>query len=186
MIGRFSALVIALTFALAAASAQAEIRKLMKLGDGSLTPHFELILTPPKDWVEDKVASRENGVQMLLPRGRNFGNAPALMYVKVSYRRDKQSLEDFVGNSQKRWREQVPDSKIEKLPDVGRASGQPAYLSYRYENPSRPQQRFEAVSFGIDSDKDGNDFFLMVAVTGKDKKAIDQAMPSYNAFLKAH
>ena len=61
-----------------------------------------------------------------------------------------------------------------------------AFVSYRYENPSWPQQRFEAVSFGIDQDKDGNDFFLMVAVTGKDKKAIDQAMAAYNAFLRAH
>ncbi len=80
----------------------------------------------------------------------------------------------------------MPDTKIEKLTDVERAAGRPAYLSYRYENPSRPQQRFETVSFGLDSDKDGNDFFVMVAVTGKDKKAIDQAMTTYNAFLKAH
>ena len=108
------------------------------------------------------------------------------MYVKVSSRRNKQSVEEFVSNSQKRWREAVPDTKIEKIADVERANGQPAYVSYRYENPSRPQQRFEAVSFGIDSDKDGNDFFVMVAVTGKDKKAVDQAMATYNAFLKAH
>ena len=97
-----------------------------------------------------------------------------------------QTVEEFVTNSQKRWRESVPDTKIEKSGEVERSGGQPAYVSYRYENPSRPQQRFEAVSFGIDSDKDGNDFFVMIAVTGRDKKAIDQALASYNAFLKAH
>jgi hypothetical protein len=175
-----------LAFTLAASSAQAEVRKLMKLGPGTLTPHFELVLTPPKDWIEEKEASKENGVQIMVPRGRHFGNAPALMYVKVSNRQDKQSLEDFVGNSQKRWREQVSDTKIEKLADVQRASGQPAFVSYRYENPSRPQQRFEAVSFGIDKDNDGNEFFVMVALTGRDKKAIDQGMTPYNAFLKTH
>ena len=178
---------IALTLLLSPTSTQAEIRKLMRLGDGRLTPSFELILTPPKNWVEEKEASKANGVQMMVPRGRDYHSAPALMYVKVSYRRDKeQTIERFVSNSQKRWREQVPDSRIEKLADIERASGRPAYLTYRYENPSRPQQRFEAVSFGIDSDKDGNDFFVMVAVTGKDKKAIDQAITAYNAFLKAH
>ncbi len=184
---RVAAVGLALTLMLPALSAQAEIRKLMLVGGGKLTPSFELVLTPPKGWIEEKEASMENRVQMLVPRGKDFHSAPALLYVKISHRQDKQqSVEEFVGNSQKRWREQVPDTKIEKLADVERASGRQAYLSYRYENPSRPQQRFEAVSFGIDSDKDGNDFFVMIAVTGKDKKAIDQAMTSYIAFLKAH
>jgi hypothetical protein len=171
---------------LAASSAYAEVRKLMKIGDGQLTPSFELVLAPPRGWIEEKEASRDNGVQIMVPRGRHFGNAPALMYVQISVRRDKQSLEDFVGNSQKRWREQVHDTKIEKLADVARANSQPAFVSYRYENPSRPQQRFEAVSFGLDKDNDGNEFFVMVALTGQDKKAIDLGMAPYNAFLKAH
>ena len=38
-----------LAFTLAASSVQAEVRKLMKLGPGTLIPHFELVLTPPKD-----------------------------------------------------------------------------------------------------------------------------------------
>ena len=165
---------------------QAEIRKLMIIGDGKLIATFELILTPPKDWVEDKAASQENGVQIMVPRGRNFGNAPALMYVKVSSRRDKQSTEDFVATSQDRWRKAVPNTKIEKFGEVARDNGQAAYVTYRYENPSRPQQRFEAVSFAIDGDKDGNEFFVMVTLTGRDKKAIDRALVPYNAFLKTH
>ena len=178
---------IALILLSSAPPAQAEIRKLMNISGGKMEPIFELILTPPQGWIEEKEATKRNRVQMLVPRGKDFGSAPALIYVKVSYRRDKeQTVKQFVENSQKRWLEQVTDSKIQKIPDVERVSGRPAYVSYRYENPSRPQQRFEAVSFGLDSDKDGNDFFVMVAVTGKDKKAIDQAMPAYNAFLKAH
>ena len=184
--GLLAVSVAVLAFTLTAGVAQAEVRKLMKLGPGTLIPYFELLLTPPKGWTEEKEASKQNGVQILVPRGRHFGNAPALMYVKVSNRLDKQSLEEFVGNSQKRWREQVTDTKIEKLTDVQRTSGQPAFASYRYENPSRPQQRFEAVSFGIDKDNDGNEFFVMVALTGRDKKAIDRGMTPYNAFLKVH
>jgi hypothetical protein len=187
---RFAAAALALLFSAAlfsTTSARAEIRKLMNVTDGKLIPKFEMILTPPKDWVEEKEASKANGVQMMVPRGKDYHSAPALMYVKVSYRRDKeQTVEQFVENSQKRWRENVSDTKIDKLADVERTDGRPAYLSYRYENPSRPQQRFEAVSFALDSDKDGNDFFVMVALTGKGKKEIDQAMTAYNAFLKEH
>ena len=185
---RFAAALALLSTALiSTTSAQAEIRKVMDIGDGKLIPRFEMILTLPKDWVEEKEASKANGVQMLVPRGKNFHSAPALMYVKISYRREKeQTIEQFVENSQKRWRENVADTKIDKLADVERTGGRPAYLSYRYENPSRPQQRFEAVSFALDTDKDGNDFFVMVALTGKGKKEIDQAIAAYNAFLKAH
>lgn len=178
---------IALTFALSATPAQGEVLKFLRMcPEQKLCPYYELVLEPPKDWIEDKEASKQNGVQMMVPRGRNFGNAPALMYVKISSRPDNQSVEDFVRVSQERWRRSVRDTKIEKIADVERTSGQPAFVSYRYENPSQPQQRFEAVSFALDKDKDGNTFFVMVALTGKDKKAIDQAMGAYNEFLKAH
>ena len=121
MLCRLAVLVLTVLFS---ATSQAEIRKLMGIGDGKLTPRFELILTPPKGWVEEKEASKANGVQMLVPRGKDFHSAPALMYVKVSYRRDKeQTVEQFIDNSQKRWRESVPDTKIEKLADVERAGG---------------------------------------------------------------
>ena len=109
--------VLVLTVLFSATSAQAEIRKLMGIGDGKLTPRFELILTPPKGWVEEKEASKANGVQMLVPRGKDFHSAPALMYVKVSYRRDKeQTVEQFIDNSQKRWRESVPTPRSKSSP----------------------------------------------------------------------
>jgi len=136
---------LALSFLLPATSAQAEIRKLMILNPGMLSATYELVLTPPKGWTEDQVASEQNGVQILVPRGRTFGNAPALMYVKISSRRNNQSTEEFVSNSQKRWRESVRDTKISKIADVERANGKSAFVSYRYENPSQAQQRFEAV-----------------------------------------
>ncbi len=172
---------------LAASAARAEVLKLMKTcPNQQLCPSFELVLKPPPDWVEDKQASQQMGVQVMVPRGRDFQSAPAVMYVKVSWNRDKQSVEDFVRVSQERWRQSVRDSKIDRITDIERANGQAAFVSYRYENPSRPQQRFEAVSFGLDKDKDGNQFFVMVALSGKDKKAIDDAMTPYRAFLRSH
>ena len=187
MNARLMAFGLAFACMLSAAPAHAEVLKFLRMCPGQkLCPFYELVLKPPRDWIEDKEASKQNGVQIMLPRGRTFGNAPALMYVKISSRQDDQSVEDFVRVSQERWRKSAADTKIERIADVARTNGRPAFLSYRYENPSMPQQRFEAVSFGLDKDKDGNDFFVMVTITGKDKKAIDRAMIPYNAFLKAH
>ena len=172
---------------LASTSPRAEVLKLVRMCSGQqLCPYYELVLKPPEKWFMDKEASKQNGVQMMLPQGKNFGNADAVMYVKVSLREKGQDLADFIRVSQERWKQAVSDAKISKIADVERANGMPAFISYRYENPSRPQQRFEAVSFAHDKDKDGNEFVLMVALTGMQKKAIDQAMTPYNAFLKTH
>jgi hypothetical protein len=168
-------------------SAAAEVKKFMQICDGQrLCPFYRLALTPPKDWVVEEAASKQYNMQMLVPRGLTFGNAPAVIYVKVSLRDKDQSLDEFVRVSQERWRRSVRDTKIDKQPDIERANGQPAYLSFRYVNPSRPQQAFEAVSFAHDKDSDGNEFTLMVVVTGSKKDAIDKAMTPYQAFLKAH
>lgn len=187
MNARFASFGFALVFILSAAPAQAEILKALRMcPEQQLCPVFELAIEPPNDWVFDQEASEQNGVQILLPRGRSFGDAPTLIYVKVSVRQDGQSVEDFVRVSQERWRQSMADTRIEKMEDVARANGKPAFLSYRYENPSVPQQAFEAVSFGLDQDKEGNDYVVMVTITGQDKAAIDQAMPAYTAFLAAH
>ena len=48
------------------------------------------------------------------------------------------------------------------------------------------EQAYELGAFGIDTDKDGNEFVLDVVMTGADKAALDRAEKDYVAFLKAH
>lgn len=167
-------------------TAGAEVQKLMQVCNGKLCPLFTVALTPPQDWDLDKAASEENRVQMLVPRGLNFHDARAVIYVRVSPKDKDQPLSDFIRVSQERWRQSVSDTKISKMPSVERGNGKGAFEPFRYENPSRPQQPFEIVAFGIDSDKDGNDFVLTVVMSGKDQKAIEQALASYQDLLRGH
>jgi hypothetical protein len=167
-------------------SANAEVQKHMQICDGKLCPSFTLVLTPPVEWDVDKAASEENRVQMLIPRGTNFHDARAVIYVRVAVKDKDQPLADFIRVSQERWRQSVADAKISKLPPVERGNGKSAFEPFRYENPSRPQQPFEIVAFGTDTDKDGNDFILTVVMSGKDQKAIEQAQNSYLELLRRH
>lgn len=180
---------IACAFAIAApvsGTARAEVQKSMQICEGKLCPFFTLVLTPPADWDLDKAASEENRVQMLIPRGTNFHDARAVIYIRISAKDKNQPLSDFIRVSQERWRQSVTDTKISKLPAVERGNGKAAFEPFRYENPSRPQQPFELVAFGTDTDKDGNDFVLTVVVSGKDQKAIEQAQASYLELLRRH
>lgn len=178
--------ILAAVIALCATSAHAEVKKFMRQCSGQLCPYYEIVLTPPEKWTEDKAATKANQVQVIVPRGKTFGNADALIYVKVSSRNQKQPLSEFIRVSQERWRQSVPDTRISALPAISRGNGKDAFESFRYENPSAPQQAFEVVSFGLDSDTDGNEFFVMVVLTGHSKKALEQAEKPYQTFLRTH
>ncbi len=170
-----------------AGAAQADVEKFMSNCDGKLCPYFQLALTPPDGWVVEQEATNKNRIQILVPKGRNFGNAPALIYVQVFFHRDKkQSLANFAEVSNDRWRANVKGAKISALPEVKRANGKPGFLRFAFENPTKAQQSYEMGAFGTDGDKDGNEFILDVVMTGLNKAAVDAVEKDYVAFLKAH
>lgn len=170
-----------------AGDARAEVQKFIVDCGGKLCPHYQITLTPPHGWELEARATWHNKVQMMVPKGKNFATAPVLIYVQVFYHRDKsQTLADFARVSNERWRAQVKDAKITELPAVTRANGKPGFLRFAFENPSKQQQAYELGAFGIDSDKDGNEFVLDVVMTGADKAAVDRAESDYISFLKTH
>jgi hypothetical protein len=176
---------IALLLALAL-PASAEVEKFMSVQNGRMQPYFRLKFTPPKGWVEDKEASEENGLPIYVPAGKDFNSAPALMYISVSYNNDKRTIAKFIEVAHERWQESVKDTKIDKLKGEKRANGQPDFQIYHFTNPSEPQQAYELMAYGEDKDKDGNNFFLMIALTAATQKAIDAAEADYRAGLHAH
>jgi hypothetical protein len=180
-------MVFAFTLLVCAGPARAEVQKfIIKCGD-KLCPHYQIALTPPRGWALDARATWHNKVQMMVPQGTTFNSAPALIYVQVFYRHDKkQSLADFARASNERWRARVKGARISPLPAVKRANGKPGFLRFAFENPGEKAQAFEFGAFGIDSDKNGDEFVLDVVMTGADKAALERAEKNYVAFLKAH
>ncbi len=170
-----------------APNASAEVQKFVAYCNGQLCPYYQLVLTPPDGWVIDKEATAQNKIQMIVPKGMDFGNAPALIYVQVFLHRDKQQpLEDFARVSNERWLAGVKGARITPLPPVERANGKPAFLRFAFENPNNKQQAYEVGAFGIDADNDGNEFVLDVVMSGRAQKDLDRADKDYVAFLKAH
>jgi len=181
-------LIAALSAAFIGGAAQAEVQKFINpCGAQKLCTSYRLVLTPPDGWVLDAKASSDNGVQIMVPKGETFATAEPLIYVQVFYHADKQqSLADFAGVSNARWLAAHKTAKISALAAVERNNGQPAFLRFAYQNPASPQQAYEVGAFGLDSDKDGNQFVLDVVMTGSSKAAVDRADIAYLAFLKTH
>lgn len=169
-------------------AARAEVQKFLNPCPGQeLCPSFRLVMTPPAGWVLDVQATKENDVQIMVPKGKTFANAEPLIYVQVFYHRDKQqTLEDFARVSNERWLAASAKAKIAALAAVARDNGKPGFLRFAYDNPGKPQQAYEMGAFGIDGDKDGNEFVLDVVMTANSKKALDRAEKDYAGFLKAN
>lgn len=168
-----------------ATAARAEVKKaLIDCGGQKLCPSYTLDMTPPDGWVLDEAASAERHAQILVPKGKTFENAPAIIYVQVFYLRDKtQTPADFAKNSNARWLASSPSSTISPEGEVTRANGKPAFLGFAYDNPDEPAQGHELGAFAPDSDTDGNAFMLDVVVTGE-SAAVKLAKGAYVAWLK--
>jgi hypothetical protein len=197
----FGLFIFAVTAAVAASvtggvGAHAEVKKFAYLcgsqqgtpqGTPQICAYYRIVLTPPDGWIVEETASKQSKLQMLVPKGKNFATAPALIYVQVFYHHDKQqSLDDFAKVNNERWLANLPNAKITPLPAVQRTNGKAGFLRFAFENPGHTQQACELGAFGIDTDTDGNEFVLDVVMTGSNKAAPKAAEKDYIAFLKAH
>jgi hypothetical protein len=169
-----------------ALAASAEVEKFIQIGDKNLRPVFRLKFTPPEGWEANAEGTRHFGLPAYVPKGQTFHYAPAVIYIRVSYNENKRPIEAFIGVSQERWRNLVKDTQVTKVADEKRANSQPDFFVYRVYNPSHPQQAYEMLAYGVDKDKDGNDYFVMISITAMTQKAIDEAEAAYRAGLRAH
>jgi len=170
----------------AATSAEADIEKFMRQCDGKLCASFQASITVPEGWAEDKEASRELGVQMLLPKGQSFEAAPVKIYALVRYNREKQPVSAIARDTYRDWRERSKKAKVVKLPDVVRQNCKPAFERHQFEAPDLAEQGFEMTSLAADSDKDGNAYVVVLCLSANTRDAFKFAETAYLSLLKAY
>ncbi len=178
--------VIAGLVAAAAIPAHAEIEKFMRQCDGKLCPFFRASVTVPDGWEEDAEATRELGVQMLLPKGQDFEKAPAKIYVLVRYNKTKQPASVIARDTYADWKTRAKTAKITKLDDVPRADGKPAFERHTFEAPKLKEQGFESTALVADGDKDGNAFVVVICLSANSREAYKSAEAAYLSILKAY
>jgi hypothetical protein len=166
--------------------AQSEIEKFMLDCGGKLCPYFQAPISIPKGWQEDKAATRKMNFQVLVPRGKTFSNAGAIIYVEVRYNAAKAPVESLVAEDHAFWRTKANDVKITQLPEIIRASGKPPFLYYQFEMPSRKSQPFERVATTSDTDKDGNSYIVAVVASARSMKALKEAEAASLSILKSY
>jgi hypothetical protein len=182
---RFGAAFMFITL-LAGTPAKAEIAKFMNQCDGKMCAFFRASIAIPDGWVEDKEATKYFNSQFLLPKGVDFGKAPAKIYVVVRYNRDKRPISDFMPDSIKDWKSRAENAKITKLDDLQRGGGKPAFQRHKFEASSLDEQGYEFQSVTIDDDKDGNQFVVTITLSANTREAFKTAEPAYLAILSKY
>jgi hypothetical protein len=167
-----------------AAPASAEVKKVMLLCSGKLCPIFLPELPKPIGWSVDQEASTANHVSVIVPTGYDYGSAEAVIYGRAFYNSDKSTIESRAETSNKNWLSRMKDAKIDRLADVKRQKGGPAFMVFRYHNPSNAQQASEMVAFGEDTDKEGNLFGVQIVLTTASDEALANNQGAFFTVLK--
>jgi hypothetical protein len=170
----------------AGSPASSEITKFMHDCGGKLCPYFRASVAIPQGWQEDHTSRSGMDVQIIVPAGRTFSDADAVIYTTVRFNADKAPIAALVAEDHADWRTRNRDVKIERLPDVARAAGQEPFLQYRFETPSKKAQPFELVATTADVDKDGNAFLVGVVLIATSMRALKAAEPAYLTILKGY
>jgi hypothetical protein len=170
----------------AGSPAKAEVTKFMHDCGGKLCPYYRASLAIPQGWREDRRLIGGVDTQIVVPAGRTFDDADAVIYATVGFNRNKTPITALVAEDHANWRKKNRDVKIEPLPDIARAAGQEPFLLYRFETPSRKEQPFELVAWTADVDKDGNAFIVNVVLTATSMRALKAAEPAYVTILKGY
>lgn len=166
--------------------AKAEIEKFMRHCNMALCPYFHASTTVPEGWAEHKEASAELKVQMLVPKDKTFDDAPAKIYTLVRYNPEKKPLAEIVRTTYQDWRERDKNAKVAKLADVPGAGGKAVFERHSFEAPKQKEQGFELTSLTVDTDKDGNSYFVAVVLSANSKAELNAAEAAYLSILKAY
>lgn len=166
--------------------AGAEVETLFELRNTEIRPVFRLVFVPPAGWEANEEGLQQFGLPVYAPKGQGFHDAPAIIYIRVSGNEENRPLSTFIEISQTRWKKAVPDTQVTKAENEKRANGQGEFLVYRIHNPSRPAQAYEMLAYGEDKDKDGKKYFVMISITAKSQKALDDAEKAYRTALRTH
>ncbi|MBT9288204.1 hypothetical protein [Prosthecodimorpha staleyi] len=174
---------------LAGTAAHAEVREQRPPCTPSATASclpLTITLAAPDGWREDVAESGRRGVQVFLPKGSSFRDAPALIYAKVRPNASGVDLKAWLANSNAKWVVAHPDARIEPIETVAARPGIGTVAIERYVSPSLRDQPAELSATFFESAPDGRSYSVQLVLSGLSEKAVAGAVPAFKAMLASY
>ena len=141
---------------------------------------------PPEGWTVDRETGASRGIEVYLPAGKKFGDAPALIFGEARPNQGKTPLAEWVANSDRKWVSMQRDAKVVELPSGDLGGGKREVIVHRYENPTMKNQPLEIIAYFADEDAAGNSFVIRLTLSGLRAKAIDDARGAFDSVLRSY
>lgn len=133
----------------------------------------------PKGWVRDEAASRNMELNILVPKGKPFENAPTVICgraINDPSRKVFRDLNSFVSSDIAEIRKEKPGVKVQELAPV-KTKGGVKLRVFSFVTP----QAYERVAFG----EEGN-FWLVFTITSQSAAGLKRELPRFSDVLKRY
>ena len=139
-------------------------------------------LTLPVGWQQDKATSIQDNLNFLVPKDQPVSDNSAFMYATATLAVDPSSkLDDFVVADMTGFYRKDPDMKTVEQPTLTTADGQT--LQVFTFDPGKAGGRWEAAAYGMETDPDGDVYFLTFVVSGVDQARRDDNMAAFRGII---
>lgn len=166
--------------------ARAEIERVLRPCSGGLCgPTYRARLVPPEGWVEDRQAGAQEGIVVLVPRGTTEASANVQIFAEAAPKPGRTSFEAAMNRQIRAWRERDPSTTLAAVGPVARASGLPPFLLHRFDDSGAEEPSVGRVAWGVDRDRDGNTYLVVVNLTAKGKALDPGAEAAFLGLLRA-
>lgn len=137
-------------------------------------------------WNQDLGNSYHYSSNAKAPEGFNFSNAETVIYAKAVYKlraTESKNLDGFIANDKADFIKQNPDLKISEVEPIVNSSGF-AFRRFRF-NPGK-KGNWEQVSYSEETDKDGNEYYLVFVLSSRSEKGYKESLKDYENFLSEY
>lgn len=173
--------VVAILLSLVPVPTFAEIFKLAVPQDPGFRLYWWPVVKIPAGWEHNENVSREAGVNMLVPVGEKFADAPSVIYARADYKPrlpEVRSIAEYVERDRQDLASESPDTLITALEAVQTADGKSLAMR-EFVIPARKQ--WEVVAYGEEGE-----FYLLFTLSATSEAALKAALPVYYEMLHAY
>lgn len=138
-------------------------------------------VVPPADWVHNPDVSYENYINMFVPKGEDFENAPAVMYARAIYYEagnTEQELTTAIHDDHAGFQQRFPDATVQEVDAVQTGDGT-KLRTFSFTPTSRGH--WELVAYGREPK-----YVLMFCVSARTKEALEKNRPVFLAMVRSY
>jgi hypothetical protein len=179
----FKALAASALFLIAVGVAPAAAEVLSRGGAPASSTDYAPAIAVPEGWVHDS-AFEDGHMQILVPAGKSFINTDRVIMAAALRKAANQTIADMMRSSETGGTLHFAGISFIHLPDLSRGNGKEPFHLVLTQKPD--STKFELSAVTVDTDQDGNAYFVTIWLSTDEVETLNAAVPLYENVLRAY